>query len=98
MVEITDEAAGALSRECERVTPEVPLKGDDGEGSHTGPDHAEGRFSTSQTGVEETQTRYHDDDHGRGHENVGLISWAVPLVQILSGCRRDVSIVHLRNA
>lgn len=97
MIEITDEAAGALGGEGEGVAPEVPLKGDDGEGSHAGPDHAEGGFSTSQTGVEETQTGYHDHDHGRGHKNVGLISRGVPLIQVLGGCRRDVSLVHSRN-
>lgn len=41
VVEITDEAVGSLSGEGERITPEVPLKGDDGEGCHTGPNHAE---------------------------------------------------------
>ncbi len=97
MIEITDEAARALGGEGERVAPEIPLEGDDGEGSHAGPDHAEGRFSTRQTGVEETQTRYHDDDHGRGHDDVGLISRGVPLVQVLDGCRRGISTVRFRH-
>lgn len=74
MIEISDEAAGTLCGEGQRVTPKVPLESQDGEGSHARPDHAEGGFSTSQTGVEEAQTGDHDHDHGRGHDDVGLIA------------------------
>ena len=97
MIEITDEAAGALGGECKGITPKVPLEGDDGERSHASPDHAEGGFSTSETGVEKTQTGYHDHYHGRGHNDVGLISRAVPLIQILDGCRSSISPVRSRD-
>ncbi|KAL8863976.1 MAG: hypothetical protein Q9198_010190 [Flavoplaca austrocitrina] len=79
MIQITDEAAGALGGEGEGITPKVPLEGDDGERSHASPDHAEGGFSTSETGVEKTQTG------------------AVPLIQILDGCRSSISTVHSRD-
>lgn len=41
VLEVTNEAICGLGGEGERVTPEIPLKGDDGEGSHAGPDHTE---------------------------------------------------------
>lgn len=88
MVEVTNEAARSLGRECERIAPEVPLKRDNGEGSHASPDHTESGFSTGQSRVEEAQSWYHDHHHGRGHDDVGLISGGVPLVQIFDGCWR----------
>jgi hypothetical protein len=49
-VEAADEAVGR-GTESERVTPEVPLEGDDGSGEHAGPDEGEGRLSASKTRV-----------------------------------------------
>ena len=64
MLEIANEAAGALSGKGKRVAPKIPLEGDDGETSHADPDHGEGRLSSGQAGIEEAQAWYHDDDHG----------------------------------
>ena len=84
-VEVSDEAIGG-GTECERVAPEVPLECDDGGGKHAGPDEREGRLSAGKARVEERETRNHDQDHGRSHENVGLITRLVPLVQIFGDC------------
>lgn len=82
LVEVANKSvrAGAKGK---RVSPEVPLEGDDRRGEHTRPDEREGRFSARKTRVEESQTRNHDHDHGRSHENVGLITRTIPLVQVL---------------
>lgn len=96
MVQVADEPVGCLCREGERITPEVPLKGDDADGPHTCPNHAQGGFSAGQAGIEEAQTRHHDHDHGRGHDDVGLISAGIPLIQILYSCE-NVSIAKCRG-
>lgn len=85
-VEVSDEAIGG-GTESERVTPEVPLECDDGCGEHAGPDEGEGRLSPGEARVEERETRNHDQHHGRGHEDEGLVTRLVPLVQILGDCR-----------
>ena len=84
MLKIADEAVCGSRRESQRVSPEIPLEGDDGGREHTGPDEGEGGLSASETGVEESETGNHDHDHGRGHENVGLVTWVVPLVEVFS--------------
>lgn len=85
MLEISDEAIRARVGKGERVAPEVPLKGNDGEGCHTRPDHTQGGFPSRETRVEEAEARYHDQHHGRSHEDVGLISSLKPLIQIRRG-------------
>lgn len=82
LVEVADEAIGRRAK-GKRVTPEIPLESDDGCGEHADPDKGERRLSASKTRVEERQARYHDHDHGRGHENVGLVTRVEPLVQVL---------------
>lgn len=79
LVEVSDEAV-CRGTESERVSPEVPLEGNDGGGKHAGPDEGEGGLSASKTGVEECETGNHDHHHGRGHEDVGLITRREPLV------------------
>ena len=74
-----------------RVSPEVPLEGDDGSRKHASPNEGQSRLSASKTRVKEGQTRNHDHDHGRGHKNVGLVTGIVPLVQILRHCGSRVS-------
>lgn len=83
MAEIPNVAAGTACAKGERITPEIPLEGDDGAGEHAGPDQREGRFPARETRVEEAETRYHDQHHGRGHDDVGLITRLEPLVQVL---------------
>ena len=85
LVEVADEAV-CRGAERERVTPEVPLEGDDGGREHTRPNQGQSGLSARKTRVEEGQTGNHDHDHGRGHENVGLVTSIVPLVQVLSHC------------
>lgn len=86
MLQVADEAVGGRFGKGEGVAPKVPLKGNDGKGCHTGPNQAEGRLSSSQAGVEEAEAGDHDDDHGRGHDDVGLIAGLIPLIQILRCC------------
>ena len=74
MIEISNEPARALSREGQRIAPEIPLKRDDGEAGHANPNHTQSRFPSCEARVEEAETRYHDHDHGRSHDDVGLIS------------------------
>jgi hypothetical protein len=50
------------------------LEGDDGGREHASPDQGQCRLSASKTRVEEGQTGNHDHDHGRGHEDVGLVA------------------------
>lgn len=85
LVEVADEAVCGGTK-GERVTPEVPLESDDGGGEHAGPDEGEGRLSAGQTRVEESQTWDHDHDHGRSHEDEGLVASLVPLVQVFGDC------------
>ena len=86
MLEITNEAAEAGGRESQRIAPKVPLEGDDGNRHEAAPEHRQRRLSTRETRVEETQTRYHDYDHGRGHDNVGLVAGGKPLVEVDGSC------------
>lgn len=82
LIEVADEAVGRRTK-SQRVAPEVPLESDDGCGEHADPDEGERGLSARKTRVEERETRHHDHDHGRGHENVGLVTWVEPLVQVL---------------
>ena len=41
VAKVTDESVGGGWRESERVAPEVPLKRNDGQRRHTGPDHTQ---------------------------------------------------------
>lgn len=81
-MQVPDEAVGGGGRKGQREAPKIPLKGDDGHGAHTGPDHAEGRLATGQTRVEKSQTGHHDQHHGRGHDDVGLVAGLEPFVQV----------------
>lgn len=83
VVQVSDKPVGCGWREGEGVTPEVPLKRHDRQRAHACPDHAQGGFSAGQTGVEEAQARNHDQDHGRGHDDVGLVARLIPFVQVL---------------
>ena len=83
LLQVAYETVGCVLAERQRVSPEVPLKRDDGERAHAGPDKGQGRFSSCQTGIEEAQTRHHDQHHGRGDDDVGLVAGLVPLIQIL---------------
>ena len=86
MRQIANEAVRSRRAERQAVTPEVPLKGDNRASSHTCPHHAEGRLPTRQARVEEPKTGHHDEHHGGGHDNVGLIARLEPLVDILESC------------
>jgi hypothetical protein len=85
LVQIADEAAGT-GTEGERVSPEIPLECDDRAGEHAGPDEGQSGLSACETGVEESESRNHDQHHGRSHDDESLITRLVPLVQILGGC------------
>ena len=85
MMEVSDEAICSGRRESQRVTPEIPLEGDDRERCHTGPNQTQGRLSPCKTGVQEAQARRHEEYHGRSHDDEGLVTWVKPLVDIL-GC------------
>ena len=87
-MQIADEATGGGGGEGKRIAPEIPLEGDDGEGTHARPDHAEGRLPPRQTRVEETEAGNHDEDHGRGHDDVGLVAGLEPLVEVFGGWGR----------
>lgn len=62
VLEVADEGVAGRLAEGERVSPEIPLKDDDGEGHHDDPEHREGRLSSSETGVEEGDAGNHDQD------------------------------------
>ena len=94
MLQVADEMARPLRGEGEGVAPEVPLEGDDGDGAHADHDHGQSRFPPGQPRVEEPQARYHDHHHGRGHDDVGLVSGRVPLIEVLFGCR-DVGLAMM---
>lgn len=85
MIEISDESIRRLSRKSQRVSPEIPLEGDDAEGAHARDDHTQRRFSSSQTRVQEAEAWHHDHHHGRGHNDVGRVSRAEPLIQVFYG-------------
>lgn len=82
LVKVSDETV-CRGAEGERVSPKVPLESNDGRGEHASPNKGESGLSSSKTGVEECETRNHDQHHGRGHENVGLVTRGVPLVKVL---------------
>lgn len=50
LIQVSDEAIGGWTK-SERVSPKVPLKGDDRGREHAGPDEGEGRLSASKTRV-----------------------------------------------
>ena len=60
MCEVANEAGGAGGGKGERIAPEIPLEGYNGEGVHASPDHGEGGLSTRESRVEETDARDHD--------------------------------------
>lgn len=84
--QVADEAVRRVLAESQRVSPEIPLKCDDRARCHTRPDHAQCRLSPCKTRVEEAKTRYHDQHHGRGNDNVCLVTRLKPLVQVLDIC------------
>ena len=86
MHQITNEATLTRRAECQAVTPKVPLKGDDRSSSHTCPHHAKGRLPTRQARIEESKPGYHNEHHGRGHDDEGLIARLEPLVDIFKSC------------
>lgn len=92
LVQVANEAIGGVCAEGQRVAPEVPLESDDRGRGHAGPDHGEGGLSARETGVEEGQAGDHDQHHGRGHDDVGLVARLVPLVEVLGFCERTVSV------
>jgi hypothetical protein len=95
-IEVANEAAGSRT-ESKRVSPEIPLEGDDRSREHTRPNQGQGGLSASKTGVEEGQTGNHDHDHGRGHNDVGLVTRVVPLVQVLCDCLKSVTVRFTRR-
>lgn len=92
--QVANEAVGCILREAERVSPEVPLKRDDRARSHTGEYHAQSGLSSCQSRVQESKTRHHDQHHGRGHDDVGLVSRVVPLVQVDDICGENTQSVQ----
>ena len=74
LLQVTDVAVCGILAECEGVAPEVPLEGDDSHGHHANPQKRESGLSASKTRVQETQTRYHDQDHGGCNDDVGLVT------------------------
>jgi hypothetical protein len=94
-VEVANEATGSRA-ESKRVSPEVPLEGDNGGREHARPDQGKGGLSASKARVEEGQTGNHDHDHGRGHDDVGLVTRVVPLVQVLCDCLESAAVRFAR--
>lgn len=82
MVEVADVAIVRGRAEGQRVTPKVPLKDDNTKGHHGDPEHGEGGFSAGETRIEKRDTRHHDKHHTGGHQDEGLVSGLIPLVQI----------------
>jgi hypothetical protein len=82
-VEVANKAT-CTRAESKRISPEVPLESDDRGRKHTRPDEGQSGLSARKTRIEEGQTGNHDHDHGRGHEDVGLVTGVVPLVQVFS--------------
>lgn len=80
MIEIANETAFPLGREGQRVSPEIPLEGDDGEGAHADKDHAQGGLPSCQARVQKAQARDHDHHHGRCHDDERLIPGGEPLI------------------
>lgn len=87
MLQVSDKPTNPRGRKGERVAPEVPLKCDDRETGHTGPEHRKSGFPSSKAGVKEPQPWDHEEHHGRSHDNVGLVARGVPLVQVFYGWR-----------
>lgn len=82
LLQVANETIRSVLAEGQRITPKVPLEGDDGTGEHAHPDHRQSRLSARKTRIQETQTRYHDQHHGRCYNDVRLISGLEPLVQV----------------
>lgn len=81
-MQVPNKAVGSGRRERQREPPEIPLKGDDGHGGHTGPDHTEGGLATGEARVEEAQAGDHDHDHGRSSNEIGLVTGLEPFVEV----------------
>jgi len=96
LVEVANETV-CRGAEGKRVSPEIPLEGNDRGREHAGPDKGEGGLSSSKTGVEKSEARYHDHDHGRGHEDVGLITRLVPLVEVFGDCKMSMLVCLILN-
>lgn len=90
MVQIADKPVGCSRAESQRVAPEVPLEDDDGERHHGNPDQRQGGFSSGETRVKEGDTGHHNQDHARSHNDEGLVTGLVPLVQVCGGCGLEV--------
>lgn len=54
LVKVADESICCLVAESKRVTPKVPLEGNNRRRSHAHPDHGQRRLPASQAGVEES--------------------------------------------
>lgn len=80
MREVTDKSIRSRLAEGERITPEIPLKHDNGEGAHTRPNHRERRLAARESGVEESQAGNHEEDHAAGDDDECLVAGLVPLV------------------
>ena len=89
LVEVADIAVRRGRAESKRITPEVPLENNNAVGHHDNPDERESRFSPGETGVEESNTRHHDHDHGGRDDDVSLVALIEPDVQVVLGCARD---------
>lgn len=94
MLQIPDEAVGSTRGEGQRVSPKVPLERHDERGSNTGPDQRQSRLASCQAGVEESQTRDHDQHHRRSDDDVALVTLGVPLIEILGSWGTSEGGVH----
>lgn len=97
MFQVSDEAIGGTRREGQGVSPKVPLEGHDERRPNTSPDERESGLATSQTRIEETKTRDHDQHHRRSDDDVTLVTLGVPLIEILGGCGRQRGDVEQRE-
>lgn len=73
VAKVTDKGRGAV-RECERVAPEEPLEGCDGNAGHGQEDHAQCVLATQETRVEETDARDHDPHKSHGGDDPGHVT------------------------
>lgn len=86
VAQISDISIGGGRGKSQRITPEVPLEGNNRERGHTGPDHTQSGLSTSKTGVKETETGDHHHNHRGGHDDIGLVTRLEPFVQVFGAC------------
>lgn len=92
MIQISDETTFPLGGKRQRISPEIPLEGDDAERAHARDDHTQRGFSSSKARVQEAQAWHHDHHHGRGHDDVGRVSRRIPLIQIFHGYM-DINVI-----